>query len=232
MWFASMVYCLDWPADACGSTHEDRSADGRALKARLDTMVGQFFSQKKPTEAISYVLDQWSGLTLFLSDGRVGMDSNTVERSMRPIAIGRRNSATPPTAPIVYSSACIPTRASTKTGIRRVRRHSSRTSQVLFYRARFGDSRRYLAGGDQQGVPVIQIALNCTKRAAALPSLRAASLVLTATRSMPARRRRRCWRAAKSLSQPSQEQEKAIYAPDPHGSRQSTQARRSKLSWP
>jgi hypothetical protein len=32
------------------------------------------------------------GLTLFLSDGRVEVDTNTVERSMRPIAMGRRNS--------------------------------------------------------------------------------------------------------------------------------------------
>jgi hypothetical protein len=31
-------------------------------------------------------------LTLFLRDGRVEVDSNTVERSMRPIAMGRRNS--------------------------------------------------------------------------------------------------------------------------------------------
>ena len=29
---------------------------------------------------------------MFLSDGRVEVDSNTVERSMRPIAMGRRNS--------------------------------------------------------------------------------------------------------------------------------------------
>ncbi|MDT4737914.1 transposase domain-containing protein [Bradyrhizobium sp. WYCCWR 12699] len=31
-------------------------------------------------------------MTLLLSDGRVEVDSNTVERSMRPIAMGRRNS--------------------------------------------------------------------------------------------------------------------------------------------
>nr|WP_256477635.1 transposase [Bradyrhizobium sp. C-145] len=31
-------------------------------------------------------------MTLFLRDGRVEVDSNTVERSMRPIAMGRHNS--------------------------------------------------------------------------------------------------------------------------------------------
>jgi transposase len=33
-----------------------------------------------------------TGLTLFLRDGRIEVDSNTVERSMRSIAMGRRNS--------------------------------------------------------------------------------------------------------------------------------------------
>ena len=63
-----------------------------ALKARLTEMVGQLFSQSKLTEAINYALNHWDGLMLFLSDGRVEVDSNTVERSMRPIAMGRRNS--------------------------------------------------------------------------------------------------------------------------------------------
>ena len=55
-------------------------------------MVGQLFSQSTLTEAINYALNHWDGLTMFLSDGRVEVDSNTVERSMRPIAMGRRNS--------------------------------------------------------------------------------------------------------------------------------------------
>jgi hypothetical protein len=62
------------------------------LRTRLTAMVGQLFSQSKPAEAINYTLNHWDGLTLFLSDGRVEVDTNTVERSMRPIAMGRRNS--------------------------------------------------------------------------------------------------------------------------------------------
>ena len=38
------------------------------------------------------MLNHWNGLTLFLADGRVEVDTNTVERSMRPIALGRKNS--------------------------------------------------------------------------------------------------------------------------------------------
>jgi transposase len=55
-------------------------------------MVGQLFSQSPLAEAINYAINHWDGLTLFLGDGRVEVDTNTVERSMRPIAMGRRNS--------------------------------------------------------------------------------------------------------------------------------------------
>ena len=41
--------------------------------------------------AIRYTLNQWKGLTVFLSDGRVEVDNNTVERSIRPIPLGRKN---------------------------------------------------------------------------------------------------------------------------------------------
>jgi transposase len=43
-------------------------------------------------EAIRYTLGHWKGLTLFLSDGRVEVDDNTVERGIRPIRLGRKNS--------------------------------------------------------------------------------------------------------------------------------------------
>jgi transposase len=34
----------------------------------------------------------WAGLVLFLDDGRLELDTNTVERAIRPIALGRKNS--------------------------------------------------------------------------------------------------------------------------------------------
>lgn len=42
-------------------------------------------------EAIRHALSRWDGLTRFLSDGRIEIDSNVVERAMRPIAPGRKN---------------------------------------------------------------------------------------------------------------------------------------------
>jgi hypothetical protein len=50
-------------------------------------------SAKSPlAAAIRYTLNHWRGLTVFLADGRVEVDNNTVERDMRPIGLGRRNS--------------------------------------------------------------------------------------------------------------------------------------------
>ena len=49
-------------------------------------------SQKsKLAEAIRYALSRWEGLTRFIDDGRVEIDSNIVERSIRPIALNRKN---------------------------------------------------------------------------------------------------------------------------------------------
>src|ERR1700731_1784464 len=41
--------------------------------------------------AIRYALSRWDGLARFLDDGRIEIDSNVVERAIRPIAPGRKN---------------------------------------------------------------------------------------------------------------------------------------------
>ncbi len=57
------------------------------LRAKL-----ALISQKtKLAEAIRYALSRWVGLTRFLDDGRIEIDSNVVERSIRPIALNRKN---------------------------------------------------------------------------------------------------------------------------------------------
>ena len=63
-----------------------------ALKARLDAMKDGLSMQSTLREAIDYTLNQWGGLILFLDDGRLEPDTNIVERSIRPIGVGRRNS--------------------------------------------------------------------------------------------------------------------------------------------
>ena len=49
-------------------------------------------SAKSPLgEALKYIAKYWDGLNLFLADGRIEMDSNAVERTIRPIALNRKN---------------------------------------------------------------------------------------------------------------------------------------------
>ncbi|SDO78121.1 IS66 C-terminal element, partial [Sulfitobacter litoralis] len=49
-------------------------------------------SAKSPTgDALKYIAKYWEGLILFLDDGRIEMDSNAVERTIRPIAMQRKN---------------------------------------------------------------------------------------------------------------------------------------------
>jgi transposase len=43
-------------------------------------------------KAIRYAIRHWLGLTAFLDDGRIEMDTNTVERSIRPHTLLRKNS--------------------------------------------------------------------------------------------------------------------------------------------
>ena len=42
-------------------------------------------------EKLSYIAKYMEGLKVFLSDGTVEMDSNIVERTIRPIALNRKN---------------------------------------------------------------------------------------------------------------------------------------------
>lgn len=42
-------------------------------------------------EALAYIARYWDGLKLFLTDGRIEIDNNTVERTIRPIALNRKN---------------------------------------------------------------------------------------------------------------------------------------------
>ena len=47
--------------------------------------------KSKLADAIRYALNRWTGLSRFLDDGRIEIDSNTVERSIRPLALNRKN---------------------------------------------------------------------------------------------------------------------------------------------
>ena len=67
------------------------------LPARLSFRQGQeaqlplVSGRSTLAEAIRYALSRWEGLTRFLNDGRIELDTNPVERAIRPVALGRKN---------------------------------------------------------------------------------------------------------------------------------------------
>ena len=62
------------------------------LQAWLDLQLSRLPGRSRLAEAIRYALGRWSALTRFLDDGRIDLDTNPVERAIRPIALGRKNS--------------------------------------------------------------------------------------------------------------------------------------------
>lgn len=61
------------------------------FKQWLDQNLAQVSGKSPLGQALRYIAKFWNGLTLFLSDGRIEMDNNAVERSIRPIALNRKN---------------------------------------------------------------------------------------------------------------------------------------------
>jgi hypothetical protein len=62
------------------------------LRAWFEAQVAKLFARGPTAVAIGYALNHWDGLVQFVDDGRIEIDSNTVERSMRPVASSRKHS--------------------------------------------------------------------------------------------------------------------------------------------
>jgi transposase len=62
------------------------------LKSWFQDCLKRLSKASPVRDAINYGLNQWDGLIRFLDDGRIEIDSNTVERSIRPVALNRKNS--------------------------------------------------------------------------------------------------------------------------------------------
>ena len=61
------------------------------MHAWLTAQLGRVSGRSTLAEAIRYALRHWTGLALFLEDGRIELDTNVIERAIRPIALGRKN---------------------------------------------------------------------------------------------------------------------------------------------
>ena len=62
-----------------------------AFEAWLRAKLALISQKIKLAEAIRYALSRWQGLTRFIDDGRIELDNNTVERSIRGIKLSRKN---------------------------------------------------------------------------------------------------------------------------------------------
>ncbi len=82
-----------------GSSPEYRLAVRQAESASIIADMLPWFEEMLPklprgsntAEAIRYTLNHWKGLIRFLEDGRIELDNNTVERSIRPLTLQRKN---------------------------------------------------------------------------------------------------------------------------------------------
>jgi transposase len=86
-------------ADIRGATSEQRRHVRQrrsrpiveALKSWLEHQLTLVSRKSTLAGAIRYALSRWDGLSRFLDDGRIEVDSNVVERTIRPITLGRKN---------------------------------------------------------------------------------------------------------------------------------------------
>ena len=74
------------------AVRQDRSRPlVEAFEPWLREKLALISQKSKLAEAIRYALTRWPGLTLFLDNGRIEIDTNVVERAIRPLALNRKN---------------------------------------------------------------------------------------------------------------------------------------------
>ncbi|WP_027684246.1 IS66 family transposase [Rhizobium leguminosarum] len=86
-------------ADLRGLAPEARLAGRQDRSAPLIADMGTWLTHhcarvagKSPLgDALAYIANYWDGLCKFLTDGRIEIDNNSVERTIRPIALNRKN---------------------------------------------------------------------------------------------------------------------------------------------
>jgi transposase len=91
------LYAIE--ADIRGQTAEHRKHARRqrsrplveTMHTWLTELLGRLSGRSTLAQAIRYALNHWKGLIRFLDDGRFELDTNIVERAMRPVALGRKN---------------------------------------------------------------------------------------------------------------------------------------------
>jgi transposase len=62
------------------------------LHAWFTAQLSKLPGRSPTADAIRYAMNHWDGLRRFLDDGRIELDTNSIERAMKPIILSRKNS--------------------------------------------------------------------------------------------------------------------------------------------
>jgi hypothetical protein len=62
-----------------------------SLQQWLEETLLQLSKKSLTTKAIRYALGRWDALIRFCDDGRIEIDNNAAERSLRAVVLGRKN---------------------------------------------------------------------------------------------------------------------------------------------
>ena len=80
---------------AVDERREVRNAQARplldSLKQWLEETLGKLSRKSDTALAVRYALSRWEALLRYVNDGRIEIDNNAAERSLRTVALGRKN---------------------------------------------------------------------------------------------------------------------------------------------
>jgi transposase len=62
-----------------------------SLREWLRQILGRVSKKSELAKAVSYILSRWTALIRYRDDGRIEIDNNAAERSLRAVALGRKN---------------------------------------------------------------------------------------------------------------------------------------------
>lgn len=97
--FIKLLYAIEEKARlrqlSAGQRLELRQKEAKpvfeALKTWLDAEYQKVLPKSAIAKAIAYALHRWGNMARYLTDGKLEIDNNLVENSIRPAAIGRKN---------------------------------------------------------------------------------------------------------------------------------------------
>src|SRR5262252_7589884 len=61
------------------------------MRQWFEATLSKLSRKSETTVAIRYALSRWDALTRYIEDGHIEIDNNAAERSLRGVALGRKN---------------------------------------------------------------------------------------------------------------------------------------------